>query len=161
MDTFKHTSGGSTQQASDWVSHVHRGFFKRYFDGSVACPGWQVNSPTSSRVLKSEVGRMLSTIRKSRVPCSVSVSCVTCRACEAVRVKFSSGVVGVLASVSCCCSWVPLLRWCSTGVTVISHSFVFRVSLSIYAVKNCGHFHTQQQKKLGIRAQGESNECDT
>ena len=42
-----------------------------------------------------------------RLPCSVSVSCVTC-ACEAVGAKFASGVRVCLGSVSsCCCSCAP------------------------------------------------------
>ena len=36
------------------------------------------------------VGRNVIDKPGSRVPCSVSVSCVTCRACEAVGVKFTA-----------------------------------------------------------------------
>ena len=63
---------------------------------------------------------MLSTNRHFvfRVSCSVSVSCVTSRACEAVGAKFSSRVGVCLGSVS-----GVLLRRCPAGVPPVSCSF--------------------------------------
>ena len=74
--------------------------------------------------------------------CSVSVSCVTCRACEAVSAKFVSDVGVCSGSVSycscccfscCCCPCAPLLRWCATGVPSIC-SRVFSFFCSIFRV---------------------------
>ena len=70
--------------------------------------------------------RFLAKTRGARVrhkSCSLPVSCVTCPACEGVRVKFASGVGVCLDSVSCSCScscccfsWAPQPRWCPSGV---------------------------------------------
>ena len=68
----------------------------------------------------------------SRVPCSVSVSCGTCRAPEAVGAKCASGVGVCLESV---CSWLVLLllllRWCPASISF----FLFS---SFYVM--CFHF---------------------
>ena len=70
----------------------------------------------------------------NRVPCSMSVSCVTCRACEAVGSKFASGVKRLCIHVL-------------AGVPPVSRSFffscflVFQFSLSIFSILHICFLH--------------------
>ena len=54
-----------------------------------------------------------------RLLCSVSVSCVTSRACEAVGAKFASSVGVCSGIVSRCCCCAPLPRWYPAGAKFI------------------------------------------
>ena len=133
------TQGNPGIHHSSWSFSSHDGtiFANTPANGTV-----ETNEEATVYIKDFNIGGWESVYRQTAKSCSVSVSCMTSRACEAVGAKFASGVGVHSGSVSCCCCW-SLPRWCPAGVPLIFlhfsifSIFIFHFSFSFDFRSSC------------------------